>query len=142
MRSRVTRRRFFETAAATGLVWPLPERARAAPYPVRFRKQNPWDALFPQIEPGHDEFVIEKQAAEITAHMNRLVELRLLPLAPDFQGASPMPVRHRQMADGVFQAEFDPADHGFREGLERWLDSAGRIRSARFFSLPRGRVRY
>src|SRR5712691_3495937 len=148
MLPRVTRRRFFETAAATGLVWPLLEHAAPAPfaapavYPVHFRKVAPWDSLSPYIEPGKDEFLIEKQVAEITAHLNRLLELGDLPLSPEFRGTSPMPVRHAQVADGVFRAEFNPADGGFRPGLQYWVRSLGQVRSARFFVLPQGRVRY
>src|SRR5579864_421941 len=148
MAPRVSRRRFIETAAATGLVWSLPAHAAPAPdsapanYPVHFRKASPWDSLAPLIEPGQDEFTAEKDAADITAHLNRLLDLRTLPLAPDFQGASPMPVRHKQVADGVFQAEFQADDRAFREGLERWLESLGQVRSARFFVLPGSRVRY
>src|SRR5215471_9028979 len=144
MLPRVTRRRFFETAAAGGLVWSLPGHAAPAPipvpavYPVRFRKAAPWDSLFPYIEPGNDEFIVEKQAAEITAHLNRLLELRDLPLSPQFQGASPMPVQYTQVADGVFRAEFNPAEQGFRPGLKCWVRSLGEVRSARYFVLPRG----
>src|SRR5579864_8212340 len=148
MAPRVSRRRFIETAAATGLVWSLPAHAAPAPdsapanYPVHFRKASPWDSLAPLIEPGQDEFTAEKDAADITAHLNRLLDLRTLPLAPDFQGASPMPVRHKQVADSVFQGEFQAGDRAFREGLERWLESLGQVRSARFFVLPGSRVRY
>jgi tetratricopeptide (TPR) repeat protein len=148
MLTRVTRRRFLETAAAAGLVCPLLEHAAPTPfaapaaYPVHFLKATPWDSLFPYIEPGQDEFIVEKQAAEITVHLNRLLDLRDLPLSPDFQGTSPMPVRHTQVADGVFRAEFNPADQGFRPGLQRWVRSLGQVRSARFFVLPQGRVRY
>jgi Flp pilus assembly protein TadD len=145
MLPRVTRRRFFETAAAAGLVLPLAEPAPApagAAYPVRFRKAAPWDSLFQYIEPGHDEFVVEKQAAEITSHLNRLLENRDLPLSPSFQGASPMPARQTHVANGVFRAEFDPTDKDFQAGLTRWVKSLGHVRSARYFVLPQGLVRY
>ncbi len=148
MAPRLTRRRFLESAAATGLAWSLTERAAPAPfsatepYPVRFRRTNPWDALSAYMEPGHDEFTIEKQAAEVSRHLDRLLKIRALPLAADFQGASPMPARHTPVAEGVFQAEFNPADHDFERGLVRWLDSLGQVRSARFFVLPRDLVRY
>src|SRR5262249_39239509 len=39
-------------------------------------------------------------------------------------------------------AEFDAADKWVEQGLRMWLDSLGRIRSARFFVLPHDRVRY
>src|SRR5690349_13089030 len=140
----VTRRRFLEAAAMAGLASPLREQAAPATasvtYPVRFRKAAPWDALARYLEPGQDEFTVEKEAAGITAHLDRLLELRELPLSPEFQGASPMPVRHKPVSDGVFEAEFNPDDQDFRSGLQRWVTSLGQIRSARFFVLPGGRV--
>lgn len=148
MHPRVTRRRFLEAIASAGLAWSLPQRAAPAPlaapaaYPVRFKKSNPWDALLPFLEPGHDEFIEEKYAAEIAARLNRLLELRALPLAPDFTGSSPVPAGYKTIASGVREAEFNPADRDFSGGLGRWLDSLGQVRAARFYVLPRGRVRY
>ncbi len=153
----VTRRRFLETTAAAGLwiaecgVRSAQCRVRTAqavfgsqpvPFPVRFRKPNPYERLFSYVEAGHDEFLVERQAAEITAQLERLPESRSLPLAKDFRGLSPMPVRYQTVAEGVFRAEFQREDTRFQEGLERWLNSLGRIRSARFFVLAGDRVRY
>ncbi len=142
MTPRFTRRRLFQTAAASGLLWSAPRCRASAPFPVQFRKASPWDALRPQIEPGHDEFAVEKEAADVTARWNRLFEDRSAPLAADFRGASPMPARYKTIAHGVFEAEFDGAQKDFQAGLESWMAKLGRIRSARFFVLPRGRVRY
>ena len=136
---RPTRRGFL--AAPAGLLW-SPQRALAAPFPVRLRKTSPWETLFQYIEPGTDEFPAEKQAAEITALWNRLPELRALPLAPGFRGRSPMPIRYREVAGGVYEAVFDSADRDFEGGLRKWLDSAQKIRRASFYVLPEGRVRY
>jgi len=140
--SSFNRRSFFAGIASAGLAWALPERSLAAPFPVRFRRSHPYESLFPFIEPGHDEFAIEQQAAEITAHLERLPQTRSLPLSGDFQGISPMPARYTQVAEGVARAEFDPADRYFEQGLKNWLDSLGLIRGARFFVLPKDRVRY
>jgi hypothetical protein len=115
---------------------------RAAPLPDGRVKAHPYESLFAYIEPGHDEFGSEKQAAEITAHLERLPRTRILPLDIGFQGASPMPVRYRAVAEGVAQAEYDLLDQNFQTGLAKWLAGLGEIRSARFFILPGDRVRY
>ena len=138
----VSRRRFLESAAAAGLSWSLPQYVFAAPFPVHFRSSHPYESLFQFVDPGHDEFVVEKEAAEITAHLDRLLQVRSLPLAADFQGLSPMPARYKTVAEHVSQAEFDPTDQRFEHGVKAWLSSLGQNRSARFFVLPQGRVRY
>jgi tetratricopeptide (TPR) repeat protein len=139
---RLTRRRFLASSAAAGFSWALPTRLPGAPFPVRYRRPHPYESLYQFIEPGRDEFVVEKQAQEIVHHLEKLPDQRSLPLSKDFQGISPMPARHREVADGVAAAEFDPADRRFEQGLARWLDSLGQIRAARFFVLPHERVRY
>ncbi len=142
MSGRVTRRRFFQGAAAAGLLWALPERLYPAPFHVSFPKPNPYESLLAFLEPGHDEFTVEKRAMEITAHLERLVETRSLPLGNGFEGASPLPARYKTVAEGVLRAEFDPADRNFQAGLEKWLKSLGEIRRAQFFVLTGDRVRY
>ena len=139
---RLTRRRFLAASAAAGFSWTLPNPLPAAPFPVQFRRPHPYESLYQFIQPGRDEFLIEKQAEEITLHLEKLLHQRSLPLSNDFQGTSPMPVRHRQVADDVALAEFDTADRRFEQGLAAWLDSLGQVRSARFFVLPHERVRY
>ncbi len=123
-------------------MWSAPPCRGLTPFPVEFRKASPWDALRPLLEPGHDEFAIEKDAAEVTARWNRLFENGSVPLASDFRGASPMPAQYKKVADGVFEAAFDGGQSGFRAGLANWIAKLGQIRSARFFVLARGRVRY
>ena len=139
---RLTRRQFLEISSAAGYLWTLPDRLPAAPFPVQFRRPHPYESLYRFIEPGQDEFPVEKQAQEIGAHLERLPHQRSLPLSQDFQGGSPMPARYRRVADGVERAEFDPADRRFEQGLGKWLDSLGGIRTARFFVLPHDQVRY
>src|SRR5215472_342955 len=105
---RMTRRRFFATSAAAGFAWTLPAPLLpGAPFPVYYRRPHPYESLYQFIEPGRDEFSVEKEAEEITFHLENLPRQRSLPLHKDFQGASPMPVRHRHVADGVALAEFD-----------------------------------
>ncbi len=106
------------------------------------RPRSPYEALLRDIEPGHDGFPLEKAAFEIAARLKDLTLARSLPLAPDFRGSSPLPVRHLPVAEGVSRAEFDPSDAAFGTGLKKWLDSLGEIRAARFFVLPNEVVRY
>ncbi len=141
MRDFFTRRRFLESAAAFGLYSPWRSQA-ANPFNVRFRQAHPYESLFKFIEPGRDEFAVEKAAAEIESHLHNLIEKRRLPLAEDFRGISPMPAGYRWIADGIALARFDAADEQFDRGLENWIDSLGVVRSARFFALPGNRVRY
>jgi tetratricopeptide (TPR) repeat protein len=64
------RREFIGAIAAAGL---LPSRrAGAAPFPVRFAKPNPFDAVLRFTEPGSDEFAGEKAAAELEARLGRI----------------------------------------------------------------------
>src|ERR1041385_3452537 len=77
---RVTRRRFLATSVAAGFSWALPNRLPGAPFPVQFRRPHPYESLYQFIEPGRDEFLIEKQAQEITDHLEKLLHRRSLPL--------------------------------------------------------------
>ncbi len=137
----MSRRRFVESALAWGAFAALPAFP-AAPFPVRFRQQHPYQRLFDFIEPGRDSFATETAAAETSTHLDSLLQLRMLPLTPDFQGSSPMPVRHRTIADGIAQAEYDLSDRDFEHGLQKWIASLGQVRAARYFVLPGDRVRY
>lgn len=79
---------------------------------------------------------------EVEARLSGLLKARSLPLAPDFRGVSPLPKQYAAVAEGVKRAEYDPAAADFSGGLARWIDSLGKVRAARFFALPGGRVRY
>jgi tetratricopeptide (TPR) repeat protein len=138
----MNRRKFLGTTLIGGnLLWLRPEWISALqkepsfgriPFPVQFLKPSPYAALFHHVEPGYDEFTAEKRAFEIAAHLNRLLELRSLPLAADFRGSSPMP-KYSAIAEGIFQATFDLSDRNFQEGLEHWFRALGHVRDARFF---------
>ncbi len=93
------------------------------------------------MEAGTDEFPFEKEAAGIEAKLSAMLRGTELPLAPDFAGASPVPLRYRTIAPGVSEAEFG-ADGAFRDGLARWIQSLGNIRRAGFFVLPENVIRY
>jgi tetratricopeptide (TPR) repeat protein len=141
----MNRRQFIGSLAASGLAWS--RHAAAAPFPVRWRKASPYQALAPYILPGNDEFAGEKAAMEIAAVLRQLPHTQALPLAPDFRGASPLPVRYRAAAADAFEAEFDRGEldataGGFEAGLRKWLASLGTVRNARYFVLPGDTVRY
>lgn len=139
----ISRRRILRGAAAGALAWILPDpRVTAAPFPIQLRKSHPYESLFACIEPGRDEFAGEKAAAEIKAQLDKLLRQRGLPLARDFRGVSPLPSSFRSVAADVSRAVFDTADLRFSEGLQKWIDSLGHVRRARFFVLPGDRVRY
>jgi len=93
------------------------------------------------VEAGTDEFPFEKEAAEIEDRLSTMLRGAELPLAPDFSGASPLPLRYRTIAQGVSEAEFG-TEGAFRDGLARWIQSLGNIRRAGFFVLPENIVRY
>src|SRR5690348_3668698 len=122
MSARRTRRHFLREVAGAGLCCALPNRLTAVPFPVRFPKTLPYESLSGYIDPRRDGFETEKRAVEITEHLERLPQSRLLPLSSRFEGISPQPLRYRQVAEGIALAEFDPADRRFTAGLEQWLD--------------------
>src|SRR5438477_12927429 len=66
----MTRREFMAAVSAAGL---LPSRAPAStPFPVHFAKANPYDAVLRYVEPGSDEFKVEKDAMELEARLDRI----------------------------------------------------------------------
>lgn len=102
----MTRREFIAAVSAAGLT---PSRAFAStPFPVRYARPNPYDAVLRYVDPGSDEFKGEKDAVELEARLERI-----------FAGREAAPA-----------------------GLKAWISRRGEIRSARFFALPEGRVRY
>src|ERR1700676_2325155 len=122
----MNRRQFMGGLAAMALV--RPEHCAAAPFPVHFRKASPYEALAQYISPGTDDFAGEKTAMDITARLRRIVGTHSLPLATNFTGASPSPVRYRAVATEVFEAEFAPSTESFENGLKKWLVSLGAVR--------------
>ncbi len=136
---RLRRRDFFATL--TSLAAAPPRALALSPFPVHFRKPSPYQDVLAYVEPGKDGFPGEKTAAEIEARLRDLLAVRDLPLAPDFRGTSPLPIRYRTVAEGVDAAEFG-ANRPFREGLAGWIDALGRVRRAAFYVLPGDLVRY
>ncbi len=143
-RRHLNRRRFLGAAAAvatwSGAETPGFPQASVAVEVVH--PTSPYATLLRHIEPGHDEFPLEKEAFRIAAELARLPDTRTLPLAPTFSGTSPLPLHYRPLAPGVAIAEFDPAPAAFPPNLERWLQSLGTITAARFFVLPEDRIRF
>ncbi len=140
----LNRRQFFGTAA-TVATWRAAESPALAQSNVAVevvRPFTPYATLLRHIEPGHDEFPLEKQALDIAAHLARLPETGTLPLAPNFTGSSPVPARFRAITPAVATAEFSPDPAPFPSALRAWLTSLGTLRAARFFVLPENRIRF
>ncbi len=139
-------RRGFLGAAVVGTCVRPNLRAQPAKFPVRFRKPPPYAEALSHIEPGSDEFACERLAAEVNASLGRLLQTGSLPLAPEFRGASPAPLRYSAVADGVTKAEFGGMDSQsaatFAGELKKWVESLGKVRSSRFHVLAGGVVRY
>src|SRR5690242_21922251 len=89
------------------------------PYPVHFRKTNPYDSVLQHIEAGTDQFRGEKEAEEIEARLRSLLTTRSLPVAADLRGRSPLPSRYRPVAEAGSEAEFAPSPGPFGEGLRK-----------------------
>lgn len=134
----MNRRHFLGAVAAANLAGP----AFAATEIEIVRARSPFDRLLRDIEPGQDEFSSEKTAAEISAQLHRLIEIKTLPYAPGVRGFSPRPARYVPVATGVSRAEYDVSDTAIREGLRTWLNELGSVRAARFFVLPEDVIRF
>ena len=119
-----------------------PSHCAASPFPVQFRRSNPYEALTQYIEPGNDGFPGEKEVMQIASALRHLTEKRSLPLDATFHGRSPLPVRYRSIAESIFEAEFGTGDASFAEGLAKWVASLGNVNEARYFALPDDIVRY
>src|SRR6266850_1408938 len=103
-RNPITRRDFVRSTASLSLclatqargviALPVPQSSgpvlTPAPFTVHYRQQPQYESLVPYIDPGHDAFPIEKEAAEITSHLKRLVETLTIPISSSFQGFSPV----------------------------------------------------
>lgn len=112
------------------------------PFPVHYRKPNPYEKLRPLIQPGHDAFAVEAEAVAITARWNRSISAGSLSLADGFRGSTPLPRNYKEISAGVAAGEFDKTDGGFESGLKAWIAKLGTIRSARFIVLPGDRLRF
>ena len=100
----IGRREFLAALASLGLV---PSKGLGSTrYPVHLRKANPYDGVLAHVEAGTDEFPFEKEALEIERKLAAMLRGGELPLANDFTGASPLPLRYRTVAPGVSEAEF------------------------------------
>jgi hypothetical protein len=106
------------------------------PFPVRYRKSNPYENLRALVEPGHDPFAVEAEAVAITARWSRLLETGSVRLADGFYGSTPMPARYKDVGGHAFAAEFDGTDHEFETGLRKWIAQLGKVHSVRFFYTP------
>ena len=137
----VTNRRDFFLAAGLASTLRLARAAdESVVFPVEFRKPGPYEALRRFIPPGSDGFACEREAMEIEGVLAKLLEARAIPLAPDFEGASPVPSRMKPLEGGEISiAEFDAASRDFANGLQEWLRG---LKSLRCIALPDHRVRF
>ncbi len=133
----LNRRHFLGTVAAASLCRP----AASQNVDLRLRK-NPYEALYRDIEPGHDDFPIEKEATEIESRLKAMTRGEALPFADEFRGSSPLPTGYASIGPDLRRAEFNPADRDVEGGLKLWLASVGGIREARFYALPDDLIRY
>ncbi len=136
----MNRREFISGLALAAFL--KPKHCSADPFPAHFRRASPYESLTQYIVPGGDEFPEEKAAMEITSALRQLISKRAVPLAPDFKGSSPAPVRYRAVADDVGEAEFSAGPSSFVDGFQEWLASLGVVRDARYYVLPGGMVRF
>ena len=69
----------------------------------------------------------------------RAFEARSFPLAADFQGSPPLPLRYKTVESNsrnepvVRTAVFGRADRPFAQGVREWIESVGQVRSLRFY---------
>ena len=134
-------RREFLAALAVARSLPA-SAATATTSPNSNHGLSPYAAALRKIDPDGDDFACEKAAKLIEGQFARLLTTRSLPLAPDFHGISPHPVRYSALAEHVERAEFDTSDTRFLQGLREWIDSLGHVRTANFYALPNDRLRY
>jgi hypothetical protein len=118
-------------------VFPIQRREFLA---AHFRKPNPFGVVLAHVEAGSDDFPFEKQAQEIENRLAAMLHGEELPLAVGFPG-TPRPRRYIRIAEGVSEAEFGDGE-AFEPAVAEWIRSLGRVRRARFFTLPDDMVRY
>jgi tetratricopeptide (TPR) repeat protein len=136
-----SRRDFLIAAGLASALRPLRAAAdESVVFPVEFRKPGPYESLRRFIQPGSDGFACEREAAEIENVLSKLLATRAIPLAADFEGASPVAARMKALDGGeIAIAEFDAAAGDFTSGLQRWLTG---LKTLRCIALPDHRVRF
>jgi tetratricopeptide (TPR) repeat protein len=132
------RRRFIGTLAAAGFV-----KAGPADGAIEtIRPRSVYETLLRDIEPGQDDFPLEKQALDIAAQLKQFSRTRVLPVMPGLQGISPVPAKYKLVAESVSTAEYDASPSDIGKGLANWLDSLGSIRAIRFYVLHDDLIRF
>ena len=135
-------RREFLAAIAAGILPASFVRAASSPFPVHFRQASPNQPALNHLNPSADIFQCEREAVVIEGRLNLLLETKALPLAANFHGVSPLPLRYKPVAEHVSQGEFDLRNVAFEDGLAAWLAALGKVRRAAFFALPNHVIRY
>ena len=135
----VSRRQFLASAAAIpAMAW----LGSAPAFAEEPRHEAPYLGLKKFILPGNDEFTGEREAMDIAQALDATLRSMELPLSVSCRGFSPCPASYRALAHDLEEAVYDSSDAGIAEGWKRWVWSLGRVRRARFYSLPESVVRY
>ena len=136
-----SRRRFLQSAAALSALGYAFDRSAAAAGPAQ--RQPPYLALEKFIQPGSDEFAVEKEAAECRSALESAFEKSgPLLFAADATGHSPCPVGYRAVSQDVKEAIFDSTAGDLQAGWLAWRRALGEVSAARFYVLPDHRLRY
>jgi tetratricopeptide (TPR) repeat protein len=138
------RREFLRCTGLAGFAVAAGGEAQTAggtPFPVELRKPGPYESLRKYIDAGNDDYLCEKEAVQAESVLAGLRQSRSLPLAPEFEGSSPLAARFSAIDNEIVEAVFDAANQDFAGGLRQWLGSLGTVRDLRFYALPNHRVR-
>ena len=130
----MNRREFLVTSATLAACSTTNVRAEITVRPA------PYLELEKYIEPGSDEFLGEKTAADLVAALHAALTTGALPLSNTFHGSSICPTGYHAVNSDLHEAQFNADDAA--DGWPRWLQSLGTIRRAQFHSLPKDIVRF
>ena len=134
-------RREFLASLSAGAFLPGPSQATPEAFPVQFREAPHCADLRELVDPGLDRFAEERRGAEVERTLEAKLLRNDLPGGSSVRAKSPMPLRYLE-GDGFARAEYESGREGFTSGLQRWIDSLGKVRRAKFFALPGDVVRF
>jgi Flp pilus assembly protein TadD len=135
-----SRRDFLLAVGIATSIRPAKAADESVVFPVEFRKPGPYESLRRFIPPGSDNFACEREAMEIEGILVKLLDARSIPLAADFEGASPVASRLKELDGGeIAVAQFDLSNRDFASGLKAWLID---LKALRCIALPDHRIRF
>ncbi len=142
----MNRRRFFiGSVAAAGLVQPSAARKSEVEVGIRGPANSYQKRCLRDIEPGHDEFPLEKEAFEIASRLKRFDgDCARFPFAPGPARhlAAVRPLHAHCGGGRIHRRNTTLLPSDIAEGLVKWLDSLGKIRAIRFYVLPDNLIRF